>query len=131
VRADEKLAPDRERVVEIARAEIETSSDAPDALPHIFRILGLAFDRDTLELSLAALRSDDSTLRGTSFEYLENTLPDSLRVDLWPRLEAFARTVPPPRPSASRRSQRELADELRRSREAIAVDRKAILHRRR
>jgi len=124
VRADATLAPPRERVLEATRHEIAHLDADPNGLPHVFRILGLSFDSEALELSLAALRSDDARLRGTSYEYLENVLPEALRAELWPKLKAFARAAPPPR--GPRRSQRELADELRRSRESIHIDRDAL-----
>jgi hypothetical protein len=123
VRADPRLAPNDERVFELAGRELENLDDDASALPHLFRVMGLALDPEALELSLAALRSKDATLRGTSFEYLENVLPESLRVALWPRLKAYARAAPPESESrGARRSHRELAEELRRSREAIHID---------
>jgi len=55
-------------------------------LEYVFNLLGLVMDRESLQNSLRALRSDDMYLRGTSLEYLENVLPEWIRKEIWPNL---------------------------------------------
>jgi hypothetical protein len=55
-------------------------------LEYVFNLLGLVMDRESLQNSLRALRSDDTHLRGTSLEYLENVLPEWIRKEIWPNL---------------------------------------------
>jgi hypothetical protein len=120
VRSDASLKPSPEQVFAAARRDIEREDSE---LRDIFAILGLTLDWEALGLALSALRSDDVTLRGTSFEYLENVLPDDLRKALWPRLHEHARSVPPkPDPSRPRRSQTELVRELSRSVDGLEIE---------
>jgi ATP:ADP antiporter, AAA family len=109
VAANPELRPARRDVFTAAERQLD---DGEVSLPRLFGLLGLTLDSEPLKLSLAALRSDDASLRGTSFEYLENVLPEDLRVALWPHVTAYARTVPPPRPSKEKRSRRNLVDAL-------------------
>lgn len=55
-------------------------------LEYVFNLLGLVMDRESLQNSLRALQSDDTYLRGTSLEYLENVLPEWIRKEIWPNL---------------------------------------------
>ena len=56
------------------------------AMEHVFTLLSLVLDRDALVLSRRAVFSSDRNLRGTALEYLENVLPEAVRVALWPHL---------------------------------------------
>ena len=56
------------------------------SVEHVFTLLSLTFDRDALLLSRQALSSNDRNLRGTALEYLENVLPEKVKVKLWPHL---------------------------------------------
>ena len=56
------------------------------SVEHVFTLLSLNFDRDALMLSRQALSSSDRNLRGTALEYLENVLPEKVKVKLWPHL---------------------------------------------
>jgi hypothetical protein len=85
-RVDKSLRPDRGDVFRATEREL-TRGDV--WLPRVFMFLELALEPEPLRLALRALRSDDRNLRGTSYEYLENVLPDSLRRELWPHLEAY------------------------------------------
>lgn len=79
-----------------------------DRIDHVLRLLGLSFDREAFRLARLALDSDDTTLRGTALEYLDNVLPSSIKTALF---EDLAR-------GPARRSERlehELLDELRRT----------------
>jgi hypothetical protein len=111
-----ELCPPRR---EVFAAALQALGEGDVSLPRVFGLLGLALDSEPLKLSLAALRSDDPSLRGTSFEYLENVLPDDLRRELWPHLTAYARTVPPARPS-QKRSRKQIVDALQQSADALA-----------
>ncbi len=90
------------------------------SLEHVFNLLGLALDRDTMRLSLAALSREDSGLRGTALEFLDNVLPEDLRDGLWPYI-ADAQL------GGKRRSREEIVDELLRSMESLQIDRQALL----
>jgi ATP:ADP antiporter, AAA family len=80
------------------------------SLEHIFRVLSLSLDREPLEIAYRAHRADDPHLRGTALEYLENVLPEPIRVALWPYLDARPRPATAPRPA-----QQALAELLRSS----------------
>ena len=80
------------------------------SLQHVFTLLCLRLNPDELELALRALGGNDSKLRGTALEYLENVVPTELKEALWPHLADHR----PLRKSAPR-SKGELADELKRS----------------
>jgi hypothetical protein len=96
----------------------------PLVLPHVFLLLGLMLDAEPLKLALGALKSEDPNLRGTSYEYLENVLPPSLRGALWPHLEAWAKASPPaPESSKPRRAAKEIAKALEQSVDSVAIDR--------
>jgi AAA family ATP:ADP antiporter len=79
-------------------------------LDHVFTLLGLALDPETVRIASRVLGSDDRRLRGTALEYLENVLPESIRRDLWPRLGAGRRSA-----SAPRRPAQQVEEELRQS----------------
>jgi hypothetical protein len=117
------LRPRRRRIFEAAIRALER--DPPDKLPHVFVILGLALEREPLELSLSALRSDDTNLRGTSYEYLENVLPEAVHRLLWPRLKKYGDEAPPQR-QAPPRSEKQMADELRQSMASLQINRAAL-----
>ncbi|MEM9069179.1 MAG: hypothetical protein AAGE52_11765 [Myxococcota bacterium] len=94
------------------------------SLEHVFNILSLALDRDTLRISLSALiNAESEELRGTALEYLENVLPDELRQGLWPYIGSRKRDRPSQRPP------REVVDELLRSMDSLQIDREALLKR--
>jgi AAA family ATP:ADP antiporter len=127
-----ELRPPRRLVFEAARREMELDASSrfhPDVLDderppsapvgdltfhrgieHVFTLLGLALDREALDLAVKALGSSDPKLRGTALEYLENVLPDTIRNEL---VTVLAREKPLPR--AERRPSRELVEELKRS----------------
>lgn len=85
-------------------------------LQHVFTLLGLAFDRDAIALSLRALSSDNANLRGTSLEYLHNVLPEDVRDTLWPRLtERAARRHAKPKTRSP--------DELLQTMRSLMIDR--------
>lgn len=131
VGAHPDLAP-RRRVI-FAAAEREIAREGAEGIDHVFAILGVALDAEVMQLSLRALRSDDPGLRGTSLEYLENVLPESVADAIWPALEQICETPallggpPSARQPAPKRSQKEIAAELRRSVADLVVDRQALL----
>jgi len=120
------ISPRKRHVFEAAIRAL--NREPVDSLPHIFVILSLALEREPLELSLSALRSDDANLRGTSYEYLENVLPDEVHSLLWPRLKEFGRDEEPPKSvrGAQLRSEKQIADELRLSKASLQIDRTAL-----
>jgi len=56
------------------------------SLEHVFNLLALQLDRDSLEIAFRALHSGDEKHRGTALEYLETVLPDEIRDAVWPYL---------------------------------------------
>ena len=76
-----------------------TPSSAPHA-PHLiellFALFGVCLEREAVALSLQAILGDDSRLRGTALEYLDNVLPPDVRERVWPFLRA-ARSERPKR----------------------------------
>jgi len=80
-RLSEEVSPD-------IRGEIDALLEAREDrnLQHVFTLLSLILDREAVVLSLRALSSKDTNLRGTALEYLHNVLPERIRDALWPRL---------------------------------------------
>ena len=72
-------------------------------------LLGLATGSEAVEMASRALESEDTRLRGTALEYLDNVLPASVRVQLFDRIGA------PSREPRAARSRTELVEELNRS----------------
>jgi hypothetical protein len=65
---------------------------------HVFSVLALVLDRESIRLAFKALHQDDARLRGTALEYLETVLPDEIRDAVWPYL-GEARPKRPARPA--------------------------------
>ena len=86
------------------------SSNLPKSnrsVEHVFTLLSLWLERDALQLALQAIYSTDKSLRGTALEYLENVLPDDIRLDLWRQIGISKAT------GKSKRSRRTIVSELR------------------
>jgi len=73
---------------------------------HVFSILALVLDRESMRIAFEALHQNDERLRGTALEYLETLLPDEICDAVWP----FLGEVRPMRPA--RRAEEILADLL-------------------
>jgi hypothetical protein len=56
---------------------------ADQALEHVFSLLGLVLPREPLKVAFRALHTEDRLLRNLALEYLEGTLPESVRRQLW------------------------------------------------
>jgi hypothetical protein len=78
-------------------------------IEHIFTLLALALGPDLMAATLRSLYGSDPHLRGTALEYLQTTLPESLRRALWRHLPGAKAA------SSSRRSAPQIADELMRT----------------
>jgi hypothetical protein len=87
-------------------------------LEHVFTLLALTTDRQSLRLAFRALHESDQRLRGTALEYLETVLPDEVRDAVWP----FLGEERPMRPA---RSPLDILADLRRTPEATAGTRSA------
>jgi hypothetical protein len=83
------------------------------SLEHVFTLFGLVLDPELMGFALRGLRADDANLRGTALEYLEATLPETVRRPLWPRLPGAEAPARPKRATA------EIAEELLRSSTSI------------
>jgi AAA family ATP:ADP antiporter len=66
------------------------------SLEHMFTLLALHLDRQSLRLAFKALHESDERVRGTALEYLETVLPDEVRDAVWPFL-GEERPMRPPR----------------------------------
>jgi len=69
------------------------------SLEHVFSILALVLDRESIRIAFKALHQEDERLRGTALEYLETVLPDEIRDAVWPFL-GEARPMRPARPAS-------------------------------
>ncbi|MGK4000070.1 hypothetical protein [Sorangium sp. So ce1024] len=78
------------------------------SLEHVFRVLSLCLEREPLEIAYRALHADDTHLRGTAIEYLENVLPPPIREGLWPYLG-----IGPTAPAEPRAAEEARAEEAR------------------
>ena len=84
-------------------AEVDADDEADDAeapslvdrlrrdrldrsIEHVFNVLALHLDPDSLRTAFKALHEEDDVLRGTALEYLETVLPDEVRDLVWPFL---------------------------------------------
>ena len=56
------------------------------SIEHIFDVLALHIDPESIRTAFRALHSTDETLRGTALEYLETVLPEQVRDRVWPFL---------------------------------------------
>jgi HEAT repeat protein len=109
VRREVKLSKeiwDSQATSEIDEAEYETPAlferlvrDRVDrSLEHVFNILALQLDRESIQIAFKALHEQDSAVRGTALEYLETVLPDEIRDAVWPYL-GEERPMRAPRPA--------------------------------
>jgi ATP/ADP translocase len=110
---------DAARGLDSSRGEGDAARLQERRLEHVFTLLSLVLEREPLQISFWALQSDQP-IRGTALEYLDNVLPDDIREALWPYLKATGR-----RRAAERRAG-ELRDELLRSSETLAIDRRLL-----
>jgi AAA family ATP:ADP antiporter len=106
-------------VYSVALRELATGVESRRTLDHVFEVLSLALERESLKIALWALRSGDEALSGTALEYLHNVLPRDVRESLWLRLGA-------PPPPASGRLTEELRDDLLRSMASSELGRAAL-----
>ena len=109
------LAVDRDAVFAAVHRELQTGgaewgpAGEGRGVEHVFTLLSLVLEREPLKIALWAVRGEDHALRGTALEYLDNVLPESLRLTLWSRLGVSAPTARSARPA------RELIADLRSS----------------
>jgi AAA family ATP:ADP antiporter len=68
------------------------------SLEHVFNVLALQLDRESVQIAFKALHDEDSAVRGTALEYLETVLPDEIRDAVWPYL-GEERPMRAPRPA--------------------------------
>jgi len=107
-------------------AEASTTGTATSQTPterglaHVFTLLSLALEREPLQMTHWAVRSQDPALRGTALEYLENVLPEALRRGLWPLLGVRAR------PTRAARPAQQVVEELMRSGNTQAFSRELL-----
>ncbi len=78
-------------------------------IEHVFTVLALGLGPDLMAATLRSLYSEDAHLRGTALEYLQATLPESIRTAIWSDLPGAGR------PLGAARSRAEIADELLRT----------------
>lgn len=123
------------RIVSAAARELERLSEEqrPSAtergVERLVALLSVVLEREPLRLAHRALYGPDEALRGTALEYLENVLPEEIRVSA---MNVFSRArqsgpgrLEPAPPSLRRRERRELVAELMKSREFL-LDVKAL-----
>ncbi len=65
------------------------------SLDHVFTLLTLIMPPEPLRVAYQGLLTDDSALRGTALDYLENVLPPAVRSALWPYLEPEDHRISP------------------------------------
>jgi hypothetical protein len=85
-------------------------------LAHVFTLLALVQPAEPLLIAYRGLLTGDENLRGTALEYLEGTLPPTVRARLWPFLEDGRA---PRRPS---RPRDEILNDLLRSHPSIQLN---------
>ncbi len=120
-----ELAPSAEEVFLLVGKQARR--EGPLDLRHLFSLLALILDAEPVRLALSGVRNSDMMLRGTSLEYLENVVPESVWEVLWPRLKELGSAQVSDEPPPSRRNRQELAEELKRSVDSLELDRKLLL----
>jgi hypothetical protein len=80
--------------------------DGRRAIEHVFNLTAAALGPETVRFAISALASQDSHLRGTALEYLENVLPGALRETLLAQVSAGG---------SGSRSAKDLAERLERN----------------
>ena len=114
--------------------EVEDRSDEPflddflreragRSMEHVFTVLSLVLPGAPLKIAYRGLFTNDDNLRGTALEYLENALPDRIRLRLWPFLEDRR-----PR-QATARDREEIIADLMRSNDSISLNLEEIRRR--
>jgi hypothetical protein len=88
-------------------------------LEHLFTVLSVALGTELMAATLRSLHSDDAHLRGTALEYLQATLPDGLRIAIWPLLPSTGKPV------TAERSRNQIADEIMRTSANLRLDRES------
>ncbi len=82
------------------------------SMEHVFTLLALQLDRESLRIAFKALHEEDERLRGTALEYLETVLPEDVRDAVWPFI-GEDRPMRPARPVA------EILQDLVRARQVV------------
>lgn len=83
---DASLSIEPDAVFPRVMKELALDEGGDRALDHAFTLLGLVLEREPLRTALRALQTKDLRLRGTALEYLENVVPEDVRLHLWPRI---------------------------------------------
>jgi AAA family ATP:ADP antiporter len=123
--ANPEIVVELERVIALVKREVERSKEVRESqtasfegeddespalvdrllrdrldrsLEHVFTILALHLDRESLRIAFKALHQEEAHLRGTALEYLETVLPDEVRDAVWPFL-GEDRPMRPARPA--------------------------------
>ena len=114
--------------------ELEDRSDTPflddflreragRSMEHVFTVLSLVLPGAPLKIAYRGLFTNDDNLRGTALEYLENALPDRIRLRLWPFLEDRRSRHP------ATRDREEIIADLMRSNDSISLNLEEIRRR--
>jgi AAA family ATP:ADP antiporter len=85
-----------------SRSEVDEFVDvrASQSLAHVFTLMSLILPGSPLRIAFRGLHTNDTRLRGTALEYLEQVLPPAIRERLWPFLDAPSGTGGAARPRA-------------------------------
>lgn len=83
-----------EQLLQTGEAITADFDDLDPNLAYVFTLLLLVIDREAVALSVRAITGQDTVLRGTALEYLENVLPEDVRIRLWEQLRVSGAHVP-------------------------------------
>jgi hypothetical protein len=83
---------------------------------HVMTLLALVLEREHVQLAYHALYAEEPAIRGTALEYLDNVLPERVKVRV---LELVAGSTAPAPVRPAPRDHAEILDELQRSREVV------------
>ena len=93
---------------------------ADRGLEYVFTLLSLTLDAQHVRLAYQGIHTDDPSLRGLALEYLDSVLPDDIRDDVLALVNAEKEQQQ--RKEKAARDQRQVVEELLRSRESIAMN---------
>lgn len=97
---------------------------ADRGLEYVFTLLSLLLDAQHVRLAYQGIHTDDASLHGLALEYLDSVLPDELREDVLALVNTDKAVAKPSEKPATKtaRDQRQVVEDLLRSRESIALN---------
>lgn len=95
-------------------------------LEHVFTLLALVLDPQHVRIAFQGIHTDDPSLHGLALEYLDSVLPDDLREPVLQLVALDEKLKKEPVAAKGARDQRQVVEDLLRSRESIVMNLTAL-----